>query len=49
MLNAERLAEAIRISLEDSTMRKRAEEIGVRIRAEDGVAKTLAYIQKALM
>jgi sterol 3beta-glucosyltransferase len=43
-LTAERLAEAISTAVTDSAMRQRAEALGQRIRAEDGVARAIGYI-----
>jgi UDP:flavonoid glycosyltransferase YjiC (YdhE family) len=45
-LNADRLAEAIRRATTDSAMQKRAAEIGARIRAEDGIRRSIKLFQK---
>jgi sterol 3beta-glucosyltransferase len=47
-LTAERLAAAIRAAVTDEGMRRRAEELGAKIRAEDGVARAVAAIGKHL-
>jgi sterol 3beta-glucosyltransferase len=47
-LSAERLAQAIRASLENPRMRQRAEEISRQMRAEDGVAHAVGIIQKTM-
>ena len=44
-LTAERLAQAIREAVTDQAMRQRAANLGVSIRAEDGVARAVAVIQ----
>ncbi|MFV9504679.1 MAG: glycosyltransferase [Oscillochloridaceae bacterium umkhey_bin13] len=43
-LSVEALAEAIRVATTDLTMRSRAADLGLRIRAEDGVARAVAVI-----
>ncbi|HEV7278478.1 MAG TPA: glycosyltransferase [Devosiaceae bacterium] len=45
-LTAERLAEAIRLATTDSGMRSRAEALGAAMRAEDGVAAAVAFIER---
>jgi UDP:flavonoid glycosyltransferase YjiC (YdhE family) len=45
-LTAERLADAIRDAVQDERTRRRAADLGVKIRAEDGVAKAVEFIQK---
>ncbi len=45
-LTAERLARAIQQAVRDQPMRQRAAELGMRIRAEDGVGRAVAIIQK---
>ena len=40
-LSADRLAEAIRQAISDTAMRRRASEIGARIRSEDGIGTTV--------
>ncbi len=47
-LSVERLSEAIRVAVTDTSMRQRASEIGEKIRAEDGVANAIAIIQKLI-
>jgi sterol 3beta-glucosyltransferase len=47
-LTAERLAEAIRMAVSDEEMRRRAEELGGKIRAEDGVARAVEAIGRHL-
>jgi sterol 3beta-glucosyltransferase len=47
-LTAERLAEAIRAAATDEPMRRRAADLGERIRAEDGVEKAVAIIAQQL-
>jgi sterol 3beta-glucosyltransferase len=44
-LTAERLAQAIHGAVTDQTMRQRAADLGMKIRAEDGVACAVAVIQ----
>jgi sterol 3beta-glucosyltransferase len=44
-LTAAILAEAITIALNDQEMRRKASELGARIRNEDGVARAVAYIE----
>jgi sterol 3beta-glucosyltransferase len=43
-LSADRLAEAIRVAVQDVEMHNRAEELGKQIRAEDGVARAVEII-----
>jgi hypothetical protein len=43
-LTIERLTAAIRAVTEDGRMRSRAAEVGERIRAEDGVARTVEIV-----
>jgi UDP:flavonoid glycosyltransferase YjiC (YdhE family) len=45
-LTAERLAQAIHRALNDQTVRERAADLGMRIRAEDGVANAVAIVQR---
>ncbi|MBZ0286171.1 MAG: hypothetical protein K8I30_01050, partial [Anaerolineae bacterium] len=45
-LTAERLAEAITRSITDEIMRRRAADLGARIRAEGGVERAVALIGK---
>jgi sterol 3beta-glucosyltransferase len=47
-LTAERLAHAIQQSVEDQEMRRRAAELGVRIRTEDGVGQSVEVVQEML-
>jgi sterol 3beta-glucosyltransferase len=47
-LTAERLAAAIRTAVTDEGMRRRAQELGAKIRAEDGVARAVAAIGRHL-
>jgi UDP:flavonoid glycosyltransferase YjiC (YdhE family) len=44
-LTAERLAEAIRMAVGDEALRRRASELGRKIRTEDGVAKAVELIE----
>jgi sterol 3beta-glucosyltransferase len=44
-LTAERLAAAIRSAVTDEGMRRRSEELGAKIRAEDGIARAVAAIE----
>jgi sterol 3beta-glucosyltransferase len=43
-LTADRLAEAIRMAVQDVAMQNRADELGKKIRAEDGVARAVEII-----
>ncbi|MFN8529359.1 MAG: glycosyltransferase [Anaerolineae bacterium] len=45
-LSVERLAQAITQAVSDTTMRQRAASLGEQIRAEDGVAQAVAYIDR---
>ncbi|MCO5192546.1 MAG: glycosyltransferase [Anaerolineae bacterium] len=45
-LSAEKLANAIHIAVTDSAMRDRAAQLGMRIRAENGVAQAVELIQQ---
>jgi UDP:flavonoid glycosyltransferase YjiC (YdhE family) len=45
-LNAERLREAIHAGVENPAMRRKAAELGEKIRAEDGIGKALEALQK---
>ena len=45
-LTVERLAESIRCAVFDMTMREKASRLGERIRAENGIARTLAVIEQ---
>ena len=45
-LTAERLADAIKRAVSDTEMRRRAAELGDRIRAEDGVGQAVALVQQ---
>ncbi len=47
-LTADRLAEAIRTAVSDSTMKQRANSYGAAIRAEDGLGNALKIIQQHL-
>jgi sterol 3beta-glucosyltransferase len=47
-LTTERLAHAIRQSVSDQGMRRRAAELGTRIRAEDGVSSAVKVIEAAV-
>jgi len=47
-LTAERLAAAIRAATSDNGMRKRAAEIGEKIRSEDGIARAVELIEQYL-
>lgn len=44
-LTAERLAQALHQAVTDQALRRRATELGARIRAEDGVAQAVAVVQ----
>ena len=44
-LTAKRLAEAIGTAVNDQVMRKRASELGQRIRADGGVSRAISIIQ----
>ncbi len=45
-LNADNLAAAIEKVTSDTAMQRRAAELGQKIRAEDGVAKSVAFIEQ---
>ncbi len=45
-LTSDRLATAIRVSLEDSKLRKKCQEVSKTIRAEDGVAQAIEIISR---
>lgn len=45
-LSIDSLGEAIRIATTDSQMRSKAADLGARIRAEDGVARAVAVIER---
>jgi sterol 3beta-glucosyltransferase len=47
-LTVERLAEAIRVTVDDQQMRARAAAIGERIRAEDGVGRAVEAFHQHL-
>jgi sterol 3beta-glucosyltransferase len=47
-LSADRLAAAIRVATTDERMRHQAEALGAKIRAEDGVARAVAFIHQHL-
>lgn len=47
-LTSERLAQVIRSMTQDRAMQARAAELGARIRAEDGVARAVEYVQQIL-
>jgi sterol 3beta-glucosyltransferase len=47
-LTTERLAHAIQQSVSDQGMRRRAAELGTRIRAEDGVSSAVKVIEAAV-
>lgn len=47
-LTAERLANAIRITVTDNNMRQRAATIGSQIRAEDGVARAVEIVDRLM-
>jgi len=44
-LTAERLAQAIAVSVTDAGMRERAAALGAAIRAEDGVGRAVALLE----
>jgi UDP:flavonoid glycosyltransferase YjiC (YdhE family) len=46
-LKAERLAQAIQFAVTDQETRRRAAELGKRVKAEDGVARAVDAIQRA--
>lgn len=46
-LTADGLAESIRIAVSDMTMRVNAADLGERIRAEDGIARAVAIIERS--
>jgi UDP:flavonoid glycosyltransferase YjiC (YdhE family) len=48
-LSADRLAQAIRIAVTDSTMQQRAAELGKKIQAEDGVARAVKVVSNLMM
>jgi UDP:flavonoid glycosyltransferase YjiC (YdhE family) len=48
LLNSDKLAEAIQRAVKDTEMRRRAEEIGKVIRAEDGVGNAVKIVKKYL-
>jgi sterol 3beta-glucosyltransferase len=45
-LTADKLATAIRQAVSDTQMQKRASELGEKIRAEDGIANALDFIEQ---
>jgi UDP:flavonoid glycosyltransferase YjiC (YdhE family) len=45
-LTAERLAQAIQTAVTDQAMRQRAADLGVKIRAEDGIARAVEIVQQ---
>jgi UDP:flavonoid glycosyltransferase YjiC (YdhE family) len=45
-LTVDRLSEAIHSMVNDSAMRQRASQLGLKIRAEDGVAQAVAVLQQ---
>lgn len=47
-LTADRLAHAISVAVTDESIRKRAAELGERIRAEDGVVNAVRIINQTL-
>ena len=47
-LTAERLAQAIRIAVNDSAMKERSARVGAAIRAEDGVGNAVKLVQRYL-
>ncbi len=47
-MSAANLAEAIMTALNDTQMRRRASELGARIRAEDGVARAVEFIERSM-
>ena len=47
-LSSERLADAIKIVTSDTAMKRRADELGAKIRAEDGVSKAVKVINQFL-
>jgi sterol 3beta-glucosyltransferase len=47
-LTAGRLAEAIRIATTDEALRRRAADLGARLRAEDGVTRALEIVDRAV-
>jgi UDP:flavonoid glycosyltransferase YjiC (YdhE family) len=46
-LTVERLASAIHTAVTDEAMRRRAAELGMKIRAEDGVANAVTVIESS--
>lgn len=47
-LTVERLREAIQVTISDQAMRRRAAELGARLRAEDGVAQAVEIVERYL-
>jgi sterol 3beta-glucosyltransferase len=47
-LTVQRLTEAIRVALSDQTMQRRAEDLGERLRSEDGVTQAVKVIEQYL-
>ncbi|WP_129672533.1 glycosyltransferase [Candidatus Chloroploca sp. Khr17] len=47
-LTVERLARAIEVAVSDQAMRQRAEALGAKIRAEDGVARAIEFMRTML-
>lgn len=47
-LNAHKLAQAIRQTVEDANMRRKAAELGARLQSEDGVARSVQLIESYL-
>jgi sterol 3beta-glucosyltransferase len=47
-LTADKLATAITTAVEDQTMKRRAAELGERIRAEDGIGRAVAVIDAVI-
>jgi sterol 3beta-glucosyltransferase len=45
-LTAQKLAEAIREAINDTTMQQQASALGQRIRDEDGVGQAVTYVQR---
>jgi UDP:flavonoid glycosyltransferase YjiC (YdhE family) len=47
-LNAERLAAAIRDTIENDELRRRVQSMGQSIRSEDGVGRAVALVERYL-
>lgn len=48
-LNAERLARAIRTTIENRDMRRRTAELGAKLKAEDGLQSTVQFIEQSFL